>query len=155
MLEALDHIAFAMQKSQLRTQLALANFILVSALSDYVVGQAGKLILFDQGLMLLVEGPKILMELFRPEGAGVIWDGILFEAPVIPAKAGIQSVDSAFLKVCGVDSRFRGNDCNFDRPCFAIDTCTPISLCWPWRLAWHRMPTWIENEKSRKVLCLM
>jgi hypothetical protein len=30
--------------------------------------------------------------------------------PVIPAKAGIQSDDSTFLKGCGVDSRFRGND---------------------------------------------
>ena len=29
---------------------------------------------------------------------------------VIPAKAGIQSVDSVFPKVCRVDSRFRGND---------------------------------------------
>ena len=35
---------------------------------------------------------------------GVIWSA------VIPAKAGIQSVDSAFSEVCGVDSRFRGND---------------------------------------------
>jgi hypothetical protein len=30
--------------------------------------------------------------------------------PVIPAKAGIQSDDRTFPKVCGVDSRFRGND---------------------------------------------
>jgi hypothetical protein len=30
--------------------------------------------------------------------------------PVIPAKAGIQCVESAFPKVCRVDSRFRGND---------------------------------------------
>ena len=37
----------------------------------------------------------------------------LFEGPVIPAKAGIQSVDSASPKVCEVDSRFRGNDCAF------------------------------------------
>jgi hypothetical protein len=43
-------------------------------------------------------------------GAGVIWDGISSEAPVIPAKAGIQSVDSGFPKILGVDSRFRGND---------------------------------------------
>ena len=32
------------------------------------------------------------------------------QPPVIPAKAGIQSDDIAFAKVCGVDSRFRGND---------------------------------------------
>jgi len=29
---------------------------------------------------------------------------------VIPAKAGIQSLDNAFPEVCGVDSRLRGND---------------------------------------------
>jgi len=42
--------------------------------------------------------------------AGVIWDGNPLEPPVIPAKAGIHSDDSTFPKVCGVDSRFRGND---------------------------------------------
>ncbi len=47
----------------------------------------------------------------RPSGAGVIWNGDPIEPPVIPAKAGIQSDDSTFPKVCGVDSRFRGNDC--------------------------------------------
>ena len=57
-------------------------------------------------------------------GGGVIWDGIPFETPVIPANAGIQSVDSAFPKVCEVDSRFRGNDCGFERPCLANDTST-------------------------------
>jgi hypothetical protein len=36
------------------------------------------------------------------QGARVIWDGIAFETPVIPAKAGIQSVDSTFPKVCDV-----------------------------------------------------
>jgi hypothetical protein len=46
----------------------------------------------------------------RGVGVGVIWDGIPFGTPVIPAKAGIQSVDRAFPKVCRVDSRFRGND---------------------------------------------
>ena len=30
--------------------------------------------------------------------------------PVIPAKAGIQSLDSPSPKICGVDSCFRGND---------------------------------------------
>ena len=42
-----------------------------------------------------------------------------YETPVIPAKAGIQSVNSAFPKVCGVDSRFRGNDCDLERPSLA------------------------------------
>ena len=42
-----------------------------------------------------------------------------------PAMAGgIQSVDTAFPEVCGVDSRFRGNDCDFERPCLANDTGT-------------------------------
>jgi hypothetical protein len=41
---------------------------------------------------------------------GVVWNGDPPEPPVIPAKAGIQGDDRTFLKVCGVDSRFRGND---------------------------------------------
>ena len=61
-------------------------------------------------------------------GGGVIWDGIPFETPVIPAKAGIQSVDSGFLKVCRVDSRFRGNDCGLQRPCLANDISTRLVL---------------------------
>jgi hypothetical protein len=52
-------------------------------------------------------------------GIRVTWNGDPLEPPVIPAKAGIQSDDSTFPKVCGVDSRpsassgqaFRGNDC--------------------------------------------
>jgi hypothetical protein len=43
------------------------------------------------------------------DGAGVIPNVIHFETPVIPAKAGIQSVDSAFPKAWAMDSRFRGN----------------------------------------------
>jgi hypothetical protein len=42
---------------------------------------------------------------------GVIWNGDPLDPPVIPAEAGIQSDDSTFPKICGVDSRFRGNDC--------------------------------------------
>jgi hypothetical protein len=42
--------------------------------------------------------------------AGAIWNGDPLEPPVIPAKAGIQSDDNASPNVCGVDSRFRGND---------------------------------------------
>jgi hypothetical protein len=48
-----------------------------------------------------------------PAGIGVTPYGIAFQTPVIPAKAGIQSVGSAFPKICGVDSRFRGNDCDY------------------------------------------
>jgi len=57
-------------------------------------------------------------------GVGVIWDGTPFETAVIPAKAGIQSVGSALPKACGVDSRFRGNDRDFERQCLANDTST-------------------------------
>jgi hypothetical protein len=53
----------------------------------------------------------------EPPGFDVIRNGDPLEPPVIPAKApvilakaGIQSDDSTFPKVCGVDSRFRGND---------------------------------------------
>ena len=48
--------------------------------------------------------------------AGVIWDGTPLKAPVIPAKAGTQSVDSGFPKVCGVGSRFRRSDCDSRLP---------------------------------------
>jgi hypothetical protein len=44
------------------------------------------------------------------------------EAPVIPAKAGIQSVGSGFPKGFGVDSRFRGNDWRFQRDPTPNDT---------------------------------
>jgi hypothetical protein len=60
----------------------------------------------------------------RGFSVGLIWERIPFETLVIPAKAGIQSVDSAFPKVCRVDSRFRGNDCDLQRPCLANDTST-------------------------------
>ena len=52
--------------------------------------------------------------------------GDQLEPPVIPAKAGIQSDDSTFPKVCGVDSRFRGNDYGLERPCLANDTSTRV-----------------------------
>jgi hypothetical protein len=47
------------------------------------------------------------------------WNGDPLEPPalqaaVIPAKAGIQSDDSTFPEVSGVDSRFRGNDWRFE-----------------------------------------
>ncbi len=53
-----------------------------------------------------------------------MWNIIRYETPVIPVKAGIHSVDNAFPKVRGVDSRFRGNDCGLERPCLANDTAT-------------------------------
>jgi hypothetical protein len=75
-------------------------------------------------------------------GVGVIWHGIPFETLVIPAKlvlresggAGIQSVESAFPKVRGVDSRspafaedkLRGNDCHLQGPCLAKDVGTSL-----------------------------
>jgi hypothetical protein len=45
------------------------------------------------------------------EGPCVIWNDIPCKTPVIPAKAGSQPVHSMFAEVCGMDSRFRGNDC--------------------------------------------
>jgi hypothetical protein len=47
---------------------------------------------------------------FRQLGSGVISNALRYPTPVIPAKAGIQCMESGYLKVCGVDSRFRGND---------------------------------------------
>ncbi len=68
-----------------------------------------------------------------------------FEAPVIPAKAGIQSVGRAFPKACGVDSRFRGNDCGLGRPSGANGTTTlrfapclcAQNLCYTLRMVFH------------------
>ena len=53
-----------------------------------------------------------------------IWHGTHFETPVIPAKAGIQSVNGTSPKLRRVDSRFRRNDCDFRRPGLADDTTT-------------------------------
>jgi hypothetical protein len=55
---------------------------------------------------------------------GAIWNEIPFETPVIPAQAGIQSVGGAFPMACGVDSRFRGNDCTWEHLCLVNDTTT-------------------------------
>ena len=55
-------------------------------------------------------------------GTGVIWNRIAFKSLVIPAKAGTQSVGGAFPKAPRVDSRFRGNDCDSERPVLANDT---------------------------------
>jgi len=62
---------------------------------------------------------------YTGSGLDAIWDAIPFEKPVIPAKAGIQFVDNAFPQVCGVDSRFRGNDGGFQPSCLANYT-TPL-----------------------------
>ena len=61
-----------------------------------------------------------------------IWNGIPFETRVIPAKAGIQSIGGAFPMAGGVDSRFRGNDCPWERPCPANDTTTCSALLTGW-----------------------
>src|SRR5438552_18455971 len=41
---------------------------------------------------------------------------------VVPAKAGIQTVHSAFPKACEVDSRLRGNERRFEREPMPNDT---------------------------------
>ena len=61
-------------------------------------------------------------------GGRVIWNGIHFETWVIPAQAGIQSVDSLFPKSCRVDSRFRGNDWGLERSPNPNDTNTPFGV---------------------------
>ena len=49
-------------------------------------------------------------QVYLPGGSGAPCEKCALPVTVVPAKAGIQSVDSAFSKVWGVDSRFRGND---------------------------------------------
>ena len=56
--------------------------------------------------------------------AGVTRNAIPFETLVIPASAGIQSVGGAFSMAGGVDSRLRGNDCTWERPCLENDNTT-------------------------------
>jgi hypothetical protein len=60
---------------------------------------------------LKLSQPQETPQGIRKNGNGVIWNADPLEPPVIPAKAGIQSDHSTFPKACGVDSRFRGNDC--------------------------------------------
>jgi hypothetical protein len=57
-------------------------------------------------------------------GAGVTRNAIPFETLVIPASAGTQSVGGAFSMAGGVDSRWRGNDCTWERPCLETDNTT-------------------------------
>jgi hypothetical protein len=52
-------------------------------------------------------GKPVKSGMFHVKQKVVIWDGIPIEMPVIPAKAGIQSIDRAFPKVCRVDSLSR------------------------------------------------
>jgi hypothetical protein len=51
-----------------------------------------------------------------------MWNGSPFETPVIPAKAGIHSPEGVFPNLYGIDSRFRGNDCDLQRSYLANDT---------------------------------
>jgi hypothetical protein len=60
---------------------------------------------------------------------GVIWNEIPFDTEVIPAQAAIQSVSSASPKVCGVDSRLRGNDRDLPHPYLANDTNAAAVKC--------------------------
>ena len=56
-----------------------------------------------------------IVNCFRHARAGVIWDAIPFETPVIPAKAGIHFARLWNCGADGLDSRLRGNDCALDR----------------------------------------
>jgi len=47
---------------------------------------------------------------YDPAGSGIIWNQIAFAMLVIPAQAGIQSVDGDLPIVYEVDSRLHRND---------------------------------------------
>jgi hypothetical protein len=82
------------------------------------------------GIQLVVDGTPFETQVI-PAKAGIqfVVDGTPFETQVIPAKAGIQPVVlGAFPMICGVDSRFRGNDCAWERPCIANDFTTRETL---------------------------
>ena len=90
-------------------------------------------------------GSRYALPIASRSGTGVIWSA------VIPAKAGIHAATMA-LRLCTspsglellgskeselpLDSRFRGNDCGFERPCLANDTSTqnPVLLAVFWRI---------------------
>ncbi len=61
-------------------------------------------------------------------GAGVIWNGIPFETPVIPAKAGIYPPNLWKCAVVGLDSRFRGNDRRIEWIPIPNDTSTKAAM---------------------------
>jgi len=72
--------------------------------------------LFNNSNRLIPERQSEYTYSTRTTAVGLTWDGIASKMPVIPAKAGIQFLDNALPKACGVDSRFRGNDCDLQRP---------------------------------------
>jgi hypothetical protein len=66
-------------------------------------------------------------------GPGVIWNGIHFERPVVPAKAGIQSEETAYFRTLAgwipalrqaQGKLFAGMTAACTRPRLASDTCT-------------------------------
>ena len=56
--------------------------------------------------------------------SSVVGIGIPFGILVIPAKAGIYSASHCERAAAGLDSRFRGNDCTWERHRLANDTIT-------------------------------
>ena len=80
-------------------------------------------------------------------------DGIPFEMPVIPAKAGIQAVVTTLPKVCGADSRFRGNDCDSQDPCHANEASTlgPQLSTVDCELYFNSPRGWRQAERGREI----
>jgi hypothetical protein len=62
--------------------------------------------------------------LHNKSSGGVVRNGIPYETPVIPAKAGIHTASLWKGGVNRLDSRFRGNDCDLQRLRPANDTIT-------------------------------
>jgi hypothetical protein len=73
-------------------------------------------------------------------GSGFIWETWALKAAVIPAKAGIHSVDTLFAKGGGVDSRLRGNDTRFKVDSIPNDTTTLVCMWLPKRIGQERIP---------------
>ena len=71
---------------------------------------------------------------------------------VIPAKAGTQSVIGAFPMACGLDSRFRGNDCTAERPRLANDTSTRIEKICEVGLCVTPIPPWKAGPQQTDPL---
>ena len=59
-------------------------------------------------------------------GTRVLWSWIPFERHVIPAKAGIHSLNLWKCAAVQMDSRLRGNDGTGEHPFLANDTSTQI-----------------------------
>jgi hypothetical protein len=79
-----------------------------------------------------------------PAKSGVICETWVLLVTVIPAKAGIHSANFRKGPVDRLDSRFCGNDCDFEHPCLAKYTPATQPMMRPFTLI--RRLKWINES---------